>query len=291
MLSLDNRKGNWVSSEPWEKKIAGAIRASRIGGIFTLIGGIIVILGIALTLRQVTVIESKRGIAVHTLREGAHAAKTINDATTQKLRAVDAAEEEAETDLQGAETEADPLDTGEALAEAFQPSEVMVSATQFDPSLLSLDNAQVSLAGPDSVYISNITYDGQTYSAVLKYRGGTTSTIDAVYGPHGELIPDAVGLSATKLSFVSPDMVGFSYVEIGGDGYSGELRYDGGNRLTVVGIRRVTLTPTEAAEAQTEVSRMRAENESLKALIEDQQKAIAALKTRLVEAADEAGSE
>ena len=269
-------------SEPWEKKISDAVRASRIGGIITLIGGVIVILGIALILRQVTLTEAKRGLAVDTLRDAANVVTVALKAMDNNALAAEAAEAEAE--LQGAEAEAEPLDTGEILVAAFQPSEVMVSAARFDPILLSLDNAQVSLAGPDSFYITNITYDGQTYSAVLKYLGGTTGTIEAVYGSRGKLIPDSVGLSATKLSFVRPDVVGFSYVEIGGDGYSGELRYVGGNRLEVVGIRRVTLPPTEAAEAQAEVSRMRAENESLKALIAD-------LKAELVAAAAQTGAD
>ena len=108
---------------------------------------------------------------------------------------------------------------------AHQPSEVMVSAAMLDPSLANIDNAQVSLAGPDAIYISNILYAGVPYSALLKYSGGTSATVEAVYGPLGKLIPDSVGLSQTELAFVPPASLAVSNVEVGGVGYSGTLEY------------------------------------------------------------------
>ena len=120
-------------------------------------------------------------------------------------------------------------------AEAYQPSAVMVTAEGLDAGLLSFAGAQASLAGPDRVYVSSIEYDGQSYSALLRYRGGTTATVEQVYGPSGKLIPDTVGLSQTELAFVAPDVLDIAYVEVGGQGYSGQLRYAGGNRLEVGG--------------------------------------------------------
>ena len=133
-------------------------------------------------------------------------------------------------------------------AEAYQPSAVMVTAEGLDASLLSLAGAQATLAGPDRVYVSSIEYDGQSYSALLRYRGGTTATVEQVYGPSGKLIPDTVGLSQTELAFVAPDVLDIAYVEVGGQGYSGQLRYAGDNRLEVAGIRRVLLPPTAAEQ-------------------------------------------
>ena len=158
-----------------------------------------------------------------------------------------AAVEAAVADAEAASMEAmDKVDM--MMAEAHQPSMVMVSADQVDASLLDLGSAQASLAGPNSVYITNIAYDGQTYSALLKYQGGTTATVEAVYGASGKLIPDSVGLSATELAFVAPDVLDISYVEVGGQGYSGQLRYAGDNRLVVAGIQRVMLPPTAAEQ-------------------------------------------
>jgi hypothetical protein len=99
------------------------------------------------------------------------------------------------------------------MAAAFQPSEVMVSAAMLDPSQANIDHAQVSLAGPDSIYVSNIMYGGAPYSALLKYSGGTSATVEAVYGPMGKLLPDSVGLSQVELDFVAPASLAVSNVE------------------------------------------------------------------------------
>ena len=163
------------------------------------------------------------------------------------------------------------------MAEAYQPSEVMVSAAMLDPSMANLDQVQVTLAGPDSIYVSNIMYGGVPFSALLRYRGGTSATVEAVYGPMGKLIPDSVGLAQTALAFVAPASLAVENVEVGGVGYSGTLEYAGGNQLLVTGIRRVNLPPTEAEMAQ-------AENESLKATIADQSDQITALQAALAEA-------
>jgi hypothetical protein len=153
------------------------------------------------------------------------------------------------------------------MAEAHRPSVVMISADQVNPSLLNLDAAQVSLAGPESVYISSIRYAGNTYSALLRYRGGTTATVESIFGPTGKLIPDSVDLSRTELTLVEPDVLDVAYVGIGGTGYSGQLRYAGDNRLEVVGIQPVTLPPSAdelVAAAMAEAAAARAEIEALK---------------------------
>ena len=156
-----------------------------------------------------------------------------------------AAASAAEAKAAAAQAEVDAM-----MAAAYQPSEVMVSAAMLDPSQANIDHAQVSLAGPDSIYVSNIMYGGVPYSALLKYSGGTSATVEAVYGPMGKLIPDSVGLSQVELDFVAPASLAIENVEVGGVGYSGTLEYAGGNQLRVTGIRRVTLPPTEAEAAQ-----------------------------------------
>ena len=133
-------------------------------------------------------------------------------------------------------------------AEAMGPPAVAVTAERLDPGLLSLANARASLAGPDAVYVTEIEYAGRSYSALLKYHGGTTATVERVYGPDGKLIPDTVGLARTQLAFTAPDLLDVAYVEVNGQGYSGQLRYAGGNRLEVAGIRRVTLPPSAAQQ-------------------------------------------
>ena len=171
------------------------------------------------------------------------AARAAVAAAEERLAAVEAqsaaAIAEALADLESARDEMDMM-----MAEAYRPSVVMIAADRIDPRLLNLDTAQASLAGPESVYISSIRYAGDTYSALLRYRGGTTATVESIFGPTGKLIPDSVDLSQTELTLVEPDVLDVAYVGVGGTGYSGQLRYAGNNRLEVVGIRPVTLPPT-----------------------------------------------
>ena len=208
--------------------------------------------------------------------EAAHAAA---DAAMADADAAMAATSAAEAEAMAAQAEVDAM-----MADAYQPSAVMVSAEMLDPSMANLDHVQVSLAGPNSIYVSNIMYGGQPFSALLKYTGGTSATVEAVYGPMGKLLPDSVGLSQTGLAFVAPASLAVSNVEVGGVGYSGTLEYAGGNQLQVTGIRQVTLPPTDAEIAQTEANRVQAENASLKATIAEQLDRIAALEAALATA-------
>ena len=202
----------------------------------------------------------------------AEAAMADKAAAMANAEAAMAAAGAAEAEAAAAQAKVDAM-----MAEAYQPSEVMVSAAMLDPSMANLDQVQFTLAGPDSIYVSNIMYGGVPYSALLRYRGGTSATVEAVYGPMGKLIPDSVGLAQTAAAFVAPASLAVENVDVGGVGYSGTLEYAGGNQLRVTGIRRVNLPPTEAEMAQ-------AENESLKATIAEQSDQITALQAAVAEA-------
>ena len=186
----------------------------------------------------------------------------VSDAKAEAEEMVSAAMADAEAQVAAAMADAE-AQVAEAMADAaaaraeleamkmamHQASEVMISFGSLDAALASFDNAQASLAGPDMIYISSIMYDGQPYSALVKYDGGTSATVLGVYGAAGKLIPDAVGLSQTTVAFVSPDSFAVSNVNVGGVGYSGTLQYTGDGQLQVTGIRRVTLPPTDAEKA------------------------------------------
>ena len=192
--------------------------------------------------RAAASIAEARAAAEASAAEAAAARAAAADADA-RLAAVEAGSAADIADAQAAVDAAhDKVDM--LMAEAHRPSVVMISADQIDAGLLNLDAAQVSLAGPESVYISSIRYAGDNYSALLRYRGGTTATVENIYGPTGKLIPDSVDLSQTELTLIEPDILGVAYVGVGRTGYSGQLRYAGDNRLEVVGIRPVTLPPT-----------------------------------------------
>ena len=204
--------------------------------------------------QQVSAAEAAAAAAVADAQAGAAAAVAEAQAAAAAAMSEAEAATAAAAGAARAEAAAAQAEVEMMQAEAYQPSAVMVTAEGLDASLLSFAGAQASLAGPDRVYVSSIEYDGQSYSALLRYRGGTTATVEQVYGPSGKLIPDTVGLSRTELAFVAPDVLDIAYVEVGGQGYSGQLRYAGGNRLEVAGIRWVRLPPTAAEQAAEQVS-------------------------------------
>ena len=225
--------------------------------------------------------EADAAATVSAAMADADAAQAAADAAMADAGAAmaDADAARAEADAAQAEATAAQAKVDAMMAAAYQPSEVMVSAAMLDPSQANIDHAQVSLAGPDSIYVSNIMYDGVPYSALLKYSGGTSATVEAVYGPMGKLLPDSVGLSQVELAFVAPASVVVSNVEVGGVGYSGTLEYAGGNQLRVTGIRQVTLPPTaaEAAQAAAAAAIAQAETDAAAAVAQAEADAAAAV--------------
>ena len=186
-------------------------------------------------------------------QEAAAAARADASASRAEAQAAADAQAAAEAAVREAQAERDSAMAAAMEAQAkvdmmmAQPaSALMVAADRLDLSRLNLGSARVSLAGPDSVYVSSIRYGGKDYSALLKYQGGTTAIVEQVFGPDGMLIPATVGLAQTELAFVPPDVLDIAYVEVGGKGYSGQLRHAGDNRLEVAGIQRVELPPTAA---------------------------------------------
>jgi len=214
-------------------------------------------------IRRVTLPPTEAEMAAAAIEAAkAEAAQMVSDAKAEAEEMVSAAMADAAAEVAAAKADADArvadaraeADAARAELEAMkmamrQAADVMVSFGSLDAALANFDNAQASLAGPDRIYISSIMYDGQPYSALVKYEGGTTATVLGVYGTAGKLIPDAVGLSQTTVAFVSPDSFAVSNVNVGGVGYSGTLQYTGNGQLQVTGIRRVTLPPTEAEKA------------------------------------------
>ena len=92
-----------------------------------------------------------------------------------------------------------------------------------DSSLVDLDSAQVSIAGPDSIYISGIRYGSEEFSARLRYSGGNEGVAEALFGADADAIPD-MDLSAPALDVVGADTLVISNVGISGNAYSFSLK-------------------------------------------------------------------
>ena len=165
---------------------------------------------------------------------------------------------QASADMSMADADMAMADLEAMIADAFQPSAIAISDAQIDPSRASFADAKVAIADPDAVYVSSIVYDGQRYSALLRYTGGTTADVKQIYGTAGKLIPDSVDLSQTELVFMAPNAWEVSNVSVGGVGYSGTLAYAGDGKLQVTGIRMVELPATALEEAQAALAEVEA---------------------------------
>ncbi len=102
-----------------------------------------------------------------------------------------------------------------------------------DTSLLDLSKAKVSIAGPNSVYIRSIYYNGKELSVLLKYNGTNGAT---VYGPYYEkdkLLLDSYNLNYAKLRISGPNEITVSDLILGNQAYSGTLKWTGDATLVV----------------------------------------------------------
>ena len=232
--------------------------------------------------------EARADAAIAEARAAADAAVAAAAARLAAVEAESAADiADAQAAVDAARDQVDMM-----MAAAHRPSAVMFDADRIDPSLLNLDHARVSLAGPESIYVAGIRYGDDTYSALMRYRGGTTATVDKVFGPAGKLIPDSVDLSHTELALIAPNVLDVANVGVGGQGYSGQLRYAGDNRFEVIALTPVTLPPTAeelAAETVAKAEAMaaagiaaaRAEADAAAADAEAARAAVAAAEARL----------
>ena len=100
----------------------------------------------------------------------------------------------------------------------------MVVPAGVDSSLVNLDFAEISVAGPNSIYISGIKYGTEELSARLRYTGGKEGVAEALFGTDVGAIPN-IDFSTSALNLVGPDMLEISNVGIGGTAYSFSLKF------------------------------------------------------------------
>ncbi len=106
-------------------------------------------------------------------------------------------------------------------------------AQAIDAKLLDLSSAKVSIAGPQSVYIRSIYYDGKELSVLLKYNGNNGATVYGPYYGKDKLLQDYYNLGYAKLSVSGNNEILVSGIIIGDQAYSGILKWTGGSTLVV----------------------------------------------------------
>jgi hypothetical protein len=102
-----------------------------------------------------------------------------------------------------------------------------VFAQAVDTSKIDMSKAKMSLAGPDSVYVTNIYYDTTRISVLLKYNGGTGATIYGPYYDSDKLLLDSFDFGYADLRILGDDTLIISDLILYGQGVSGRFKYDG----------------------------------------------------------------
>lgn len=101
------------------------------------------------------------------------------------------------------------------------------SAQAVDTSLLDLSDVELNLAGPDSVYVTNILYGGTQISVLLRYNGATGATIYGPYANDDKLLLDSFELGEAEVRIRGGDTLVVSDLLLYGAGVTGRLKYDG----------------------------------------------------------------
>ena len=102
-----------------------------------------------------------------------------------------------------------------------------VFAQAVDISMIDVSKAEMSLAGPDSVYVTNIYYGMTRLSVMLKYNGGTGATIYGPYFDSDKLLLDSFDLGYADIRKLGDDTLIISDLILYGEGVSGRFKFDG----------------------------------------------------------------
>ena len=135
------------------------------------------------------------------------------------------------------------------------PSVMAVDPGMVDPSKIDMSRAELNIAGPDMVYVTNIDYDGIRLSALLKYDGMDGALIYGPYTDNGKLILDNYELGQATLRIQGNDTLVITDLNLGGQGYAGRLKYDGKFTLRLSSYWE-TMTPKTPEMQLAELNRL-----------------------------------
>ena len=143
---------------------------------------------------------------------------------------------------------------------------LMVSLPAFsqmiDPADLDLDRAKMAVAGPDEIYVTNITYGGAGLSVLLKYDGLTDAR---VYGPWysaDKLLQDNYDLSMATIRKFGSDTLVISNIILGSNAYTGRFKFDGVSKLALESYWETTMPTTAEARVATLTERLAAKEKA-----------------------------
>ena len=135
---------------------------------------------------------------------------------------------------------------------------------QVDVKMIDVTDAELQLAGPNSVYVTNIDYDGTRVSVLLKYDGQAGATIYGPYTDGDKFLLDSFELGYADLRIQGDDTLIISDLILYGSGVSGRLKYDGVYTLNLTSWWETTAPKTneaKIAELQSQIAVMKRRSE------------------------------
>ncbi|MBN1685273.1 MAG: hypothetical protein JW852_01400, partial [Spirochaetales bacterium] len=115
----------------------------------------------------------------------------------------------------------------------------------FDQTKLDLSKAELAIAGPDVVYVTNILYDRQVLSVLLKWDGGTGAVIYG--GPWfatDKVLQDSYDLGYATVRTAGTDKIIISDIVIGARAYTGTAVFDGKSKFLLERVWETTMPTT-----------------------------------------------
>ena len=141
----------------------------------------------------------------------------------------------------------------------------------FDEAKLDLAKAELAIAGPDEVYVTNILYDGEVLSVLLKWDGGMGATIHGPWFAEDKVLQDSYEFGYATVSKAGPNRILISDLMIGSAAYSGTAVFDGVSKFVLDRAWEVGMPLTMEVQIKALLDRIDANEKTYEANLADRE--------------------
>jgi hypothetical protein len=134
-----------------------------------------------------------------------------------------------------------------------------------NPAGIDLSKAEMAIAGPNSIYVTNINYNGTILSVLLKYDGATGAIIYGPWFASDKLLQDNYELGYATINKLGTDSLVVSNVVVGSAAYTGRFKFDGVSKINLENYWTTTMPMTAEARIAALEGRLAAKEKLYKA--------------------------
>ncbi len=129
-----------------------------------------------------------------------------------------------------------------------------------DQTKLDLSKAELAVAGPDEVYVTDILYDGEPLSVLLKYDGQNGAIIYGPWFAEDKVLPDNFNLRYATARRTGSDKITISDVIIGSAAYTLTATFNGSSEFILDRVWETTMPVTDEARIKALEGRINSSN-------------------------------